>query len=100
MRRREETHKKNLLKRRQMDQLIHVTEGLVKGREDKQKEGERKEEEKPIILVSMFGNTTPCVDHARKILESRSVLFLFHFFIFSFFHFFIFSFFHFLIFNF
>src|SRR5437667_2844274 len=26
-------------------------------------------EEKPIIVASMFGNTTACVEHARKILE-------------------------------
>lgn len=28
-------------------------------------------EEKPIIVASMFGNTTECVDHARKILEEK-----------------------------
>src|SRR6266567_7934216 len=27
-------------------------------------------EDKPIIVASQFGNTTACVDHARKILES------------------------------
>jgi len=27
-------------------------------------------EDKPIIVASQFGNTTVCVDHARKILES------------------------------
>jgi uncharacterized protein (UPF0261 family) len=25
--------------------------------------------DRPVILASQFGNTTPCVDHARKILE-------------------------------
>ena len=28
-------------------------------------------EEKPIIVASMFGNTTDCVDHARSILEEK-----------------------------
>ncbi len=28
-------------------------------------------EEKPIIVASMFGNTTDCVDHARGILEDK-----------------------------
>lgn len=28
-------------------------------------------EEKPIIVASMFGNTTECVDHAREILENK-----------------------------
>lgn len=28
-------------------------------------------EEKPIIVASMFGNTTECVDHARGLLESE-----------------------------
>jgi uncharacterized protein (UPF0261 family) len=28
-------------------------------------------EEKPLITASMFGNTTRCVDHARRILEGR-----------------------------
>jgi len=27
--------------------------------------------EKPVIVASQFGNTTPCVDHARKILENE-----------------------------
>jgi uncharacterized protein (UPF0261 family) len=26
-------------------------------------------DEKPVIVASQFGNTTPCVDHARKLLE-------------------------------
>ena len=26
--------------------------------------------DKPVIVASQFGNTTPCVDHARKILEA------------------------------
>ena len=26
---------------------------------------------KPLVTASMFGNTTPCVDHARSILEAR-----------------------------
>jgi len=29
-------------------------------------------EEKPLITASMFGNTTPCVNHAREILESKN----------------------------
>ena len=29
-------------------------------------------EEKPLITASMFGNTTPCVNHARKILEGKN----------------------------
>jgi uncharacterized protein (UPF0261 family) len=29
-------------------------------------------EEKPLITASMFGNTTPCVNHAREILEGRN----------------------------
>lgn len=29
------------------------------------------EEDKPIIVASMFGNTTPCVDRARSILEAN-----------------------------
>src|SRR5258708_7522908 len=29
-----------------------------------------KAEDKPIIVASQFGNTTACVDHARKILEA------------------------------
>ncbi len=28
-------------------------------------------EEKPIIVASMFGNTTECVDHARELLEAK-----------------------------
>ncbi|MDF1739057.1 MAG: Tm-1-like ATP-binding domain-containing protein [Verrucomicrobiales bacterium] len=28
-------------------------------------------EEKPIIVASMFGNTTVCVDHARELLEAK-----------------------------
>ena len=28
-------------------------------------------EEKPLITASMFGNTTPCVDHARGLLEAK-----------------------------
>jgi len=28
-------------------------------------------EEKPLITASMFGNTTPCVNHAREILEGK-----------------------------
>ena len=28
-------------------------------------------EEKPLITASMFGNTTPCVTHARELLEQR-----------------------------
>jgi uncharacterized protein (UPF0261 family) len=28
-------------------------------------------EEKPLITASMFGNTTPCVNHAREILERK-----------------------------
>jgi uncharacterized protein (UPF0261 family) len=28
-------------------------------------------EEKPIIVASMFGNTTECVDHARELLEGK-----------------------------
>lgn len=28
-------------------------------------------EEKPIIVASMFGNTTTCVDHARELLEAK-----------------------------
>jgi uncharacterized protein (UPF0261 family) len=28
-------------------------------------------EEKPLITASMFGNTTPCVNHARELLESK-----------------------------
>ncbi|MBN1259973.1 MAG: Tm-1-like ATP-binding domain-containing protein [Anaerolineae bacterium] len=27
--------------------------------------------EKPLITASMFGNTTPCVDHARNVLEQK-----------------------------
>lgn len=30
----------------------------------------RELEDKPLIVASMFGNTTPCVEHARGILES------------------------------
>ena len=29
-------------------------------------------EEKPLITASMFGNTTPCVSHAREILEGKN----------------------------
>jgi uncharacterized protein (UPF0261 family) len=29
-------------------------------------------EEKPLITASMFGNTTPCINHAREILESKN----------------------------
>jgi uncharacterized protein (UPF0261 family) len=29
-------------------------------------------EAKPLITASMFGNTTPCVNHAREILESKN----------------------------
>jgi uncharacterized protein (UPF0261 family) len=29
-----------------------------------------REDDKPLIVASMFGNTTTCVEHARKILES------------------------------
>ncbi len=29
------------------------------------------EKEKPIIVASMFGNTTPCVEHAKVILEKQ-----------------------------
>lgn len=29
-------------------------------------------EEKPLITASMFGNTTPCVNHAREILEGKN----------------------------
>jgi uncharacterized protein (UPF0261 family) len=28
-------------------------------------------EEKPLITASMFGNTTPCVNHARELLEGK-----------------------------
>lgn len=28
-------------------------------------------EEKPLVVASMFGNTTKCVDHAREILEKK-----------------------------
>ena len=28
-------------------------------------------DEKPLVTASMFGNTTPCVDHARGILEAQ-----------------------------
>jgi uncharacterized protein (UPF0261 family) len=28
-------------------------------------------EEKPLITASMFGNTTPCVNHARELLEAK-----------------------------
>jgi uncharacterized protein (UPF0261 family) len=29
-------------------------------------------EEKPLITASMFGNTTPCINHAREILEGKN----------------------------
>jgi uncharacterized protein (UPF0261 family) len=29
-------------------------------------------EEKPLITASMFGNTTPCITHAREILEGKN----------------------------
>jgi uncharacterized protein (UPF0261 family) len=32
--------------------------------------GGRHDDDKPLIVASMFGNTTICVEHARKILES------------------------------
>jgi uncharacterized protein (UPF0261 family) len=32
--------------------------------------GDAKGDDKPLIVASMFGNTTICVEHARKILES------------------------------
>jgi uncharacterized protein (UPF0261 family) len=28
-------------------------------------------EEKPLITASMFGNTTPCINHARELLEAK-----------------------------
>lgn len=37
-----------------------LQEGLQGGQEDK-----------PLITASMFGNTTPCVSHAQKLLEGR-----------------------------
>lgn len=30
---------------------------------------ERDQTDKPIVVASMFGNTTPCIEHARKLLE-------------------------------
>ena len=37
-----------------------------------QQETPRVTEEKPLITASMFGNTTPCVNHAREILEGKN----------------------------
>ena len=37
-----------------------------------QQETPRVTEEKPLISASMFGNTTPCVNHAREILEGKN----------------------------
>ena len=36
-----------------------------------EQEYEAPAEEKPLITASMFGNTTPCVNHARELLEAR-----------------------------
>jgi uncharacterized protein (UPF0261 family) len=37
-----------------------------------QQETPQATEEKPLITASMFGNTTPCINHAREILEGKS----------------------------
>jgi uncharacterized protein (UPF0261 family) len=37
-----------------------------------QQETPKVTEEKPLITASMFGNTTPCINHAREILEGKN----------------------------
>jgi uncharacterized protein (UPF0261 family) len=49
-----------------------MVSGMVaKGAEAKTKESQRTAARKPVVVASMFGNTTTCVDNARKLLTDE-----------------------------
>ena len=59
--------------RRQMDQLVSVTHTLTTTAATQSKQSSLGD--RPIILITMFGNSTPCVDYCRKMLEEEGVCF-------------------------
>ncbi len=49
-----------------------MVSGMVaKGAEAETKESQRTAARKPVVVASMFGNTTTCVDNARKLLTDE-----------------------------
>lgn len=51
--------------------VVGMVNGVLHREVQEQKAPKEARKRKPVILASMFGNTTTCVDHARKLLTEE-----------------------------